>query len=460
MEAFVWDTRFVSGIASIDEQHHKLVDITNQLGDTLLQGNVPEEELDGLFKELTDYAHFHFKDEEALMFRAGVDDRHAQHHLDIHAEFVSHLTGLWQTRHSLDNPAQSMHGYLASWLTMHIVGEDQVLARQIRRIEGGESAASAFEIEQRQVDPSANVLLTALGRLYALLSEQNKNLYAANVSLERRVEERGKQLAEANRQLLESEKMVAIGQLAAGVAHEINNPVAFVTANIGALRQYFNQLMALVAAYERPEPVAIAAARKAADLEFMVEDLPALLDESLSGLNRVTAIVQDLKAFSHVDQEGYASVDLSKEAESALRLRQGQDSIAAEIIRELTPLPMTRCQPARINLALMNILNNAVQSFSGRGRIVLRSGQNDREVWLEVEDNGCGIPPDLQNRIFEPFFTTKPVGQGKGLGLTVAHDIVVKGHGGRIDVSSEPGQGSRFRINLPRSAELTEKTRA
>ncbi len=451
MEVFAWDARFESGIASIDEQHHQLVDITNELGDKLLVGNVPEEELDRLFKKLTDYAHFHFKDEEGLMHRAGIDGRHAQHHLAIHAEFVHHLTGLWQTRHSLKNPAQSMHGYLASWLTMHIVGEDQVLARQIRRIESGESAASAYENEQRQIDPSANVLLTALGRLYGLLSEQNKNLQAANLLLECRVEERGQQLAEANRQLLESEKMVAIGQLAAGVAHEINNPIAFVTSNIGALKKYCAQLMTLVIAYQENDANAIEQACQSADLEFMAEDLPALLDESLSGLSRVTAIVQDLKAFSHVDHEDYERVDLSKEVESALRLRQSQDRMAAEIVHELKPLPETRCQPAKINLAVMNILNNAVQSVSTLGRIVLRSGNTDQEVWLEVEDNGCGIPTDLQSRIFEPFFTTKPVGKGKGLGLTVAHDIVVKEHGGRIDVSSTPGQGSRFRINLPRS---------
>ncbi len=271
------------------------------------------------------------------------------------------------------------------------------------------------------------------------------------------LKEAHRQLEAAQAQLLQSEKMASIGQLAAGVAHEINNPIGFVNSNLGSLGQYMRQLLALVDEYQGalagiavPEPVAraIAAARDAADIDYLREDVAALLKESQDGLLRVRNIVQDLRDFSHVDEGEWQQVDLNAGVRSTLNMVRNELKYKAEVALELGQLPPVHCNAAQINQVLMNLLVNAAQSIGRDGRLVLRSGVDGDWVWLEVEDNGCGIPPEVQARIFDPFFTTKPVGKGTGLGLSVSYGIV-KRHGGHFDMASTPGQGTRFRFWLP-----------
>jgi len=470
MQTFIWDAHFETGIQLVDTQHRQLVAIINELGDALSGQDISEERLQALFHQLAKYAQHHFHDEEQMMRDLGLDPRHSEQHFAHHHQFIEQVIALWRSRAAMAKPAETLHGFLATWLTVHILGEDQAMARQMLAIKQGRSAADSFEAERKSADTGTVVLLEALGRLYSLVSEQNRNLNEANISLEQRVEERTNALAEANQQLaseqaeltallskieeaqqqlLQSEKMAAIGQLAAGVAHEINNPVGFVNSNLGTLKTYVGRLLDVIAAYEGGDAAVIAATRKSADLEFLREDVPSLLAESQEGLSRVTKIVQDLKDFSHVDHAGHEPADLNAAMESTLNVVWNELKYKAEVIRELGDIPPVDCVPAQINQVFMNLLVNAAQAIPQQGTITVRSGRENSHVWFEVEDSGQGMSDEVRRRIFEPFFTTKPVGKGTGLGLSISYDIIVKKHGGRLDVSSTPGKGTCFRLWLP-----------
>ncbi|MDE1545139.1 bacteriohemerythrin [Dechloromonas agitata] len=310
------------------------------------------------------------------------------------------------------------------------------------------------DVTERRV--AKDRLLAQQNQLEQMVSERTSQLARVNTELEadrKALEELLARVEEAQQQLLQSEKMAAIGQLAAGVAHEINNPVGFVNSNLGTLKTYIGQLFAVIDAYEAAsaggDPGQVAAARQKADLDFLREDLPSLLAESQEGLGRVTKIVQDLKDFSRVDQAEYQLADLNHALESTLNVVWNELKYKAEIVRELGEIPEVECIPAQINQVFMNLLVNAAQAIDTRGRITVRSGQENGHVWFEVADTGKGMSPEVCKRVFEPFFTTKPVGQGTGLGLSISYDIIVKKHHGRFDVSSTPGEGTTFRLWLP-----------
>jgi signal transduction histidine kinase len=263
------------------------------------------------------------------------------------------------------------------------------------------------------------------------------------------------QLEQSHRQLRQSETMAAVGQLAAGVAHEINNPLGFVNANMGILKTYIDSLLTLIDVYERTtspnsanESALLKTARYQADLDFMREDAPVMMAESLDGLNRVNKIVRGLRDFSRVDTDGWQESDLMAGLESTLTVARHQIKNKAEVIKRYSPLPPVSCHPAKINQVFLNLLINAVQAIEQRGTITLSSGVQDSWVWISIEDTGKGMSAELQKRIFEPFFTTKPLGQGTGLGLSLSYDIV-KNHGGRIEVFSEPNQGTKVQVWLP-----------
>ncbi len=251
----------------------------------------------------------------------------------------------------------------------------------------------------------------------------------------------------AQSQLLQSEKLAAVGQLAAGVAHEINNPVGFVNSNLGTLKNYTETLLGLLDACRAGK--AGAAEFAAADLDYLKQDAIDLIRESQEGLGRVRKIVADLKDFSRVDQAEWQEADLNAGIESTLNVVWHELKYKVELIRDYGVLPPVWCIAAQINQVVLNLLVNAAQAIDGKGVITVRSGCADDLAWIEIEDNGRGMTAEVRQRIFEPFYTTKPVGKGTGLGLSLAHDIVGK-HGGRITVDSEPGRGSRFRVELPR----------
>ncbi|MBW3550894.1 MAG: sensor histidine kinase [Proteobacteria bacterium] len=264
-------------------------------------------------------------------------------------------------------------------------------------------------------------------------------------------------LAGAQEQLLQSEKMASIGQLAAGVAHEINNPIGYVHSNLGTLQEYVGALFALLegysAALQSDDPAAQRAAlqntRDRLDIDFIARDLPQLLAESREGIERVIKIVQDLKDFSHVGRgEPMRPSDLCKGLESTLNIVWNDLKYKVRVEKHYGELPLVECHLSEINQVFMNLLINAGQAIAERGSIVLATGSEDGEAWISIADTGCGIPDEALQRIFDPFYTTKPIGRGTGLGLAIAYRIVAKHHG-RIEVASQPGAGSTFRVVLP-----------
>ncbi|MBS1228108.1 MAG: hypothetical protein H6R17_1385 [Proteobacteria bacterium] len=265
-------------------------------------------------------------------------------------------------------------------------------------------------------------------------------------------------LDETNNKLLQSEKLASIGQLAAGVAHEINNPIGYVTSNLNSLAGYLNDLLAIDEAYREIDerfgnamPQAFERAHRLkneADYSFIIGDIHHLIDESRQGLDRVGKIVRDLKDFSRVGATGWQLANLHEGLESTLNIVWNEIKYKAKVERDYGELPEINCIPAQINQVLMNLLTNAAQAITAAGRIVLRSRCEGRSVWIEVEDNGIGIAAENLERIFEPFFTTKPIGQGTGLGLSLSWGIVQRHHG-KIEVHSTPGHGTTFRVTLP-----------
>ncbi len=264
-------------------------------------------------------------------------------------------------------------------------------------------------------------------------------------------------LQETQSQLLQSEKMASIGQLAAGVAHEINNPIGYVHSNLGTLEKYLQDMLEVLDGYEAAEEAIVdneilsrvRATKEKADLSYLREDLAALMKESKEGITRVKKIVQDLKDFSHVDAgEEWLTADLHQGLDSTLNIVWNEVKYKAEVRKEYGEIPGVECLPSQINQVFMNLLVNAAHAIEERGVITIRTGQEGDMVWVEIADTGKGIGIDNLKRIFDPFFTTKPVGKGTGLGLSLSYSIVQKHHG-QIEVKSEEGLGTTFTVWLP-----------
>jgi two-component system NtrC family sensor kinase len=264
-------------------------------------------------------------------------------------------------------------------------------------------------------------------------------------------------LQQAHDQLLQSEKMASIGQLAAGIAHEINNPVGFVNSNMRSLQNYVATLFGVVRQYEEAVAASAAASelapsvariRKTADLAYLEEDTTDLMRESLDGLKRVTDIVQSLKDFSHVGETEWQVADLHQGLDSTLNIVANEIKYKASVEKHYGQLPPVTCLASQLNQVFMNLLVNAGHAIKERGAITIRTGAEGGWVWVSIADTGSGIAPENINRIFEPFFTTKAVGSGTGLGLSLSYGIVNK-HGGRIEVASTVGAGTTFTVRLP-----------
>jgi two-component system NtrC family sensor kinase len=279
------------------------------------------------------------------------------------------------------------------------------------------------------------------------------------IRLEQTLEEQNRALRDTQAALYQSEKLASLGQLAAGVAHEINNPLAYVLNNLAVLRRDGPAALALLDDYRScRDRLAAAAPERAADLArregeidlaFLRANLVPLLDKTLAGLHRVRGIVTNLRDFARLDEAAFKEVNLNEAVTSTLEI------LSHEVrTRELNvqtcfqELPPILGHPGKLNQVLLNLLVNAAQACGKGGRIAVRTRAETDAVVVEVEDDGCGIPTENLPHLFEPFFTTKPVGQGTGLGLSVSYAIV-RDHGGTIAVESTAGRGSTFRVRLP-----------
>lgn len=293
---------------------------------------------------------------------------------------------------------------------------------------------------------------------------------ALTKSLEQRVQERTRELEEAmealknaQTQLVQQEKMASIGQLAAGVAHEINNPVAFVSTNLQMLKEYMEEFSRLIAKYNemaqtfesedlsrvRSLCTAVVALKQEMDLDFLMEDFGHLIEESLEGIERVRRIVMDLRHFSHRGEEEMRYADLNEELESTLNIVWNELKYKATVVKEYGDLPQIPCYPTELNQVFMNLLVNAAHAIPDRGEITVRTYQENGKICVQICDTGEGIPEENLPKLFEPFFTTKASGKGTGLGLSIAYSIVAEKHHGSIVAESEVGKGSTFTITLP-----------
>jgi signal transduction histidine kinase len=315
-----------------------------------------------------------------------------------------------------------------------------------------------------EVQQMANTLLTKwdmterasiqMSHLEHLVDQRTDQFKQASQALQREIDER-KQLES---QLVQSEKLASLGQLAAGVAHEINNPIGFISSNLGTLDGYFKQLQEMLDAYREAENAIgssevidrLGQLRERVELDFLREDIPLLIKESKDGIGRVGRIVKDLKDFSRVDSnQEWQWANLQQGIESTLNIVANELKYKADVVKEFQKLPDIECLPSQINQVIMNLIVNASQAMGPeRGTITLRTGLEGETVSIEVADTGIGIEPDNLQKIFDPFYTTKPVGQGTGLGLSLSYGIVKK-HQGDISVRSEVGVGSTFRVELP-----------
>ena len=466
---FQWADYFETGFDDVDGQHHKLVDLINVLAQRAASGSeLQPAELTHVLDGLARYALHHFATEEALMEAAGLYPRHLRAHRQLHADFVTQVEEMRSTA----DPARVvpvLYRFVTSWLTFHILDTDHSMARQMRAVAAGSTPEAAFEAESgHRGDPGNTALIGAVRNLLGLVAERNNELASINARLEQRVAERTAALTAANQalrhtldsledtrtRLQEADKLAAVGQLAAGVAHEINNPLAFVASNLGTLREYAERMLALVNTADRLAATsanreAWQAARAETDLEFIREDLPVLVVESTRGLGRVAEIVQALQGFASPGPSETSEVSLSALLDGAIKATAASRRPGQEVVRGYGVLPSMAVNPTLLGEAFKALIDNAGRALGNvSGTLTVRAREVGAELVVDVEDTGCGMDEATRSRIFEPFFTTRPVGQGRGLGLSSAYRIV-RQHGGRIEVGSVPGKGSRFRVLLP-----------
>lgn len=292
-----------------------------------------------------------------------------------------------------------------------------------------------------------------------------------------KLEEANGELKETQSQLVQSEKMASIGQLAAGVAHEMNTPVGFVTSNFKTLEGYVTKFKSLLELYDKlvgriddsektellDKANAISKSRDDMKIDFILEDLQGLFDDSREGLDRVTNIVQNLRDFSRIDQaEEFDEYDLNAGIEATLVVAGNEIKYDADVKTDFSKMPHIYCNASQINQVFLNVLVNAAQAIKSKeredkGTITIRTYATDDQAVCEISDDGTGIDPENLPRVFDPFFTTKPVGSGTGLGLSVSYDIIVSKHKGELLADSTVGEGTTFTIKLPIKAAIQKK---
>lgn len=493
VQPFVWSDKLASGIEIVDTQHQRLVALINEVGSLCVE-NADSAQIKPVLDELVRYTQYHFKTEEEMMQRFEVNTSFQLNHCKAHEAFCKQITlalGVIQTspQNAMDLLAQLLN-YLTRWLFQHIMVEDLRMAREIQALQAGASHEEAANKASDIISRSGDVMLEALNSLYSKIGEQTVEVMQANKALaleqealrelndqlELRINQRTAALENANQQLmqnnlalqqvnqklestqnqlLQSEKMASVGLLAAGVAHEINNPVGFVNSNLGTLEKYITNMSRVLAVYENAEAnldektmAEVSEIKRKVDLPYVLTDIPNLLKESQDGLARVKRIIQDLRDFSHVDESSWQLASLESCLDSTINVASNEIKYKAELVKIYGGIPQIECMPSQINQVFLNLLVNAAQAIETKGVITIRTGIEDGEVWVEVEDTGKGIAPEHLQKIFDPFFTTKPVGKGTGLGLSVSFGIVQK-HGGRIEVRSEVGKGTAMRVWLP-----------
>ena len=328
---------------------------------------------------------------------------------------------------------------------------------------------SELELLQKRIERER----TARRAAEQLLEDKSLALYLSNKSLKsysdevaeqkeqllRKVEE----LQQTRSQLVQSEKMAAVGQLAAGIAHEINNPVGFISSNLGSLNEYLEaiqqvlskqaeciELMSKAGSSGEEATRELEQLKKQVDLAFILSDIDQLMADSIEGAHRLKCIVADLSDFSHIDGPELVKEDINQLLDKTINFAWNELKYKADVKKEFGDIPSVLCNGGKLGQAFLNLLINAAQAIESTGVITVRTGKDtdSASVWITIEDTGPGVPEHIVNKIFDPFFTTKDVGKGTGLGLHMVQNVI-DSHGGIIAVSSEVGKGTVFRLTLP-----------
>jgi len=311
----------------------------------------------------------------------------------------------------------------------------------------------AFDFILKPYDPEYMLKTIEKGVAYRRLRKLEKNHLN---DLEKALQEQACELKKVNEIVLHNEKMALVGHIAAGVAHEINNPVGFISSNLGSLGKYTDRLLEFLEVlteshgrYCPPEELErIEALRKKFHVKTIADDIPALLEESQEGVERIKEIVRNLKGFSHADDGVFVPTNINEVIYKALNIARNELKYVATIVTDYGELPLIKCLPNQLTQVFMNLLINASHAIEAHGEITVKSWLEGENVYVTIRDTGCGIPEEIKNRIFEPFFTTKESGKGTGLGLSISYDIIRK-HSGKISVDSTLGMGTTFKIRLP-----------
>jgi signal transduction histidine kinase len=316
----------------------------------------------------------------------------------------------------------------------------------------------SIAIQQVEYSEQSQRQATQLAKIAELLEQTTLQKEKLNETL--------KELQATQTQLIQSEKMAGLGQLVAGIAHEINNPINFIYGNLSHLGDYAEHLIRLLSLYQQEFPETgqeIKALARKIDLNYIVEDLPLTLDSMQIGAERILQLIGSLRTFSRLDHAEMKAVDIHEGIDSTLlilqhRMRATPASPTIEVVKKYGELPKVECYAAELNQVFMNILGNAIDALEDKCKnrqyknpqIIIHTNILDADtIMICISDNGCGISEDMRSRIFDPFFTTKEPGKGTGLGLSVSYQIIVEKHGGQIEYFSKPGKSTGFWIEIP-----------
>lgn len=296
----------------------------------------------------------------------------------------------------------------------------------------------------------------AIGAFDYIRKPVNADILLHRVNLHLRLREEQNRVEQTQEQLIQSEKLAALGQLAAGVAHEINNPIGFVTSNANLVSKYVSKLNDALNQFETDSAAELSGEalllftrwKATSKIEKILTDLTELSQESIEGLNRVKEIVKDLKEYAHTGEVKFEPADLNKQLTSTVNLLRNEIKYKAEVTMNLGDIPPVPCIVSQINQVFVNIIVNACHAIPDFGNLTISSERDKESVLIKITDDGTGMPKDIIRKIFDPFFTTKPVGKGTGIGLAITKSIVER-HSGKLDVMSEEGVGTTFLIRLP-----------
>ncbi|MEO1186075.1 MAG: ATP-binding protein, partial [Cyanobacteria bacterium J06636_27] len=304
----------------------------------------------------------------------------------------------------------------------------------------------------------------------AAIAIENAHLYAGEQEKSQQLQESLETLQQTQAQLVQTEKISSLGQLVAGVAHEVNNPVGFIAGNLSIANQYIEDLLELLSLYQEnlpSPPEEIETFQEDIDLDYLLEDLPKMITSMELGTDRIRDIMQSLRNFSRTDSADKKPANVHEGIETTLmilqhRFKANSERPKIEVVKKYEDLPLVKCYSGQLNQAFMNLLANAIDALdeSNEGKtyaeieknpnvITIRTFADEDKATIRIADNGPGMPEEVRSKLFNAFFTTKPEGKGTGLGLSISHQIVTQTHGGNLYCLSSPGNGAEFVIELP-----------